>query len=149
MRRAVPALIIAFLLTICVGAFVQILDHRRHTVAELMRQIDASADILAERIDRTRTERADLDRRLQGELQLAQNSHSTSEPEQCFLLSHKIATCQKANLFAFRTAISLGRLWRQLGRQDEAHRVVIEARNQISGILPPRDLADLNSVLSG
>jgi len=88
-------------------------------------------------------------RRLQGELQLAQNSHSTSEPEQCFLLSHKIATCQKANLFAFRTAISLGRLWRQLGRQDEAHRVVIEARNQISGILPPRDLADLNSVLSG
>jgi len=26
---------------------------------------------------------------------------------------------------------------------------VIEARNQISGILPPRDLADLNSVLSG
>ena len=88
-------------------------------------------------------------RRLQGELQLAQNSHSTSEPEQCFLLSHKIATCQKANLLAFRTAISLGRLWRQLGRQDDAHRVVIEARNQISGILPLRDLADLNSVLSG
>jgi predicted ATPase/DNA-binding winged helix-turn-helix (wHTH) protein len=88
-------------------------------------------------------------RRLQGELHLAQNSHSTSEPEKCFLLSHKIATCQKANLFAFRTAVSLGRLWRQLGRQDEAHRVVVEARNQISGILPPRDLADLNSLLSG
>jgi len=55
-------------------------------------------------------------RRLQGELQLAQNSHSTSEPEKCFMLSHKIALCQKANLFAFRTAISLARLWRQLGR---------------------------------
>ena len=35
LRRAVPALIIAFLLTICVGAFVQILDHRRQTIAEL------------------------------------------------------------------------------------------------------------------
>src|SRR5712691_771500 len=68
LRRAVPALIIAFLLTICVGAFVQILDHRRHTVAELIRQIDAGADILAERIDRARVERTDLDRRLQGEL---------------------------------------------------------------------------------
>jgi predicted ATPase/DNA-binding winged helix-turn-helix (wHTH) protein len=88
-------------------------------------------------------------RRLQGELQLAQNSHSTSAPEQCFLLSHKIATCQKASLFAFRTAISLARLWRQLGRQNDAHRIVIEARNQISGTLPLRDLADLNSLLSG
>ena len=68
LRRAVPALIIAFLLTICVGAFVQILDHRRHTVAELIREIDAGADILAERLDRTRTERADLERRLQSEL---------------------------------------------------------------------------------
>ena len=87
-------------------------------------------------------------RRLQGELQLAQDSHSISEPEQCFLLSYKIATCQKANLFAFRTAISLARLWRQLGRQDEAHRIVIEARDQISGILPLRDLIDLNSLLS-
>ena len=29
LRRAVPALIIAFLLTICVGTVVQILDHRR------------------------------------------------------------------------------------------------------------------------
>jgi two-component system cell cycle sensor histidine kinase PleC len=68
LRRTVPALIIAFLLTICVGAFVQILDHRRHTVAELIREIDAGADILAERLDRTRAERADLERRLQSEL---------------------------------------------------------------------------------
>src|SRR5947209_13397984 len=68
LRRAVPALIVAFLLTICVGAFVQILDHRRHAVAELSRQIDAAADLLAERIDRARAERAELDRRLQGQL---------------------------------------------------------------------------------
>ena len=36
LRRAVPALIIAFLLTICVGAFVQVLDHRRQAIAELL-----------------------------------------------------------------------------------------------------------------
>ena len=32
LRRAVPVLIIAFLATICVGALVQVLDHRRQTL---------------------------------------------------------------------------------------------------------------------
>src|SRR5215210_4129320 len=68
LRRAVPALIIAFLLTICVGAFVQILDHRRQTIADLARQLEAGADVLAERIDRARGGRNDFDRRLQDEL---------------------------------------------------------------------------------
>src|SRR5438094_3934280 len=54
LRRAVPALIIAFLLTICVGAFVQILDQRRQTVADIIRQLDASADVLTDRLDRPR-----------------------------------------------------------------------------------------------
>src|SRR5436190_17224219 len=62
LRRAVPALIIAFLLTICVGAFVQTLDHRRHTITELSRQIDAGADLLADRIDRARAERPGFER---------------------------------------------------------------------------------------
>src|SRR5260370_30861427 len=52
LRRAVPALIIAFLLTICVGAIVQILDHRRQAVSELINQIDATAAFLADRLDR-------------------------------------------------------------------------------------------------
>ncbi len=69
LRRAVPALIIAFLLTICVGAFVQILDHRRQAVADLVRHIEAGADVIAERLDRLRAvRRTDLDRRLQNEL---------------------------------------------------------------------------------
>jgi len=68
LRRAVPALIIAFLLTICVGAVVQVLDHRRQVIGELFKHLEASADILAERIDRARGGRADLDNRLQAEL---------------------------------------------------------------------------------
>jgi two-component system, cell cycle sensor histidine kinase PleC len=68
LRRAVPALIIAFLLTICVGAFVQVLDHRRQVIGELFKQLEAGADVLAERIDRTRGGRADFDNRLQAEL---------------------------------------------------------------------------------
>ena len=37
LRRAVPVLIIAFLATICVGALVQILDHRRQTLTNELR----------------------------------------------------------------------------------------------------------------
>src|SRR5262244_110245 len=68
LRRAVPALIIAFLLTICVGAFVQILDHRRQAVTEILTQMEAGADVLAERIDRARGDRGNFDSRIQGEL---------------------------------------------------------------------------------
>src|SRR3977135_4749323 len=52
LRRAVPALIIAFLLTICVGAIVQVLDHRRQAIGDIAKQIEAPADILADRTQR-------------------------------------------------------------------------------------------------
>src|SRR5580693_1324465 len=51
LRRAVPALIIAFLLTICVGTVVQILDHRRQAIFDITKQIEACADLLVERLD--------------------------------------------------------------------------------------------------
>jgi two-component system, cell cycle sensor histidine kinase PleC len=72
LRRAVPALIIAFLLTICVGAIVQVLDHRRQSIADLMRQIEAGADFLADRLDKLEKSRTDgpaSERRLQNELE--------------------------------------------------------------------------------
>ncbi|MBX9828771.1 MAG: PAS domain-containing protein [Xanthobacteraceae bacterium] len=52
LRRAVPALIIAFLLTIGVGAVVQVLDHHRQSIAEAMHDLDNVADFVAERFDR-------------------------------------------------------------------------------------------------
>src|SRR5713226_3902694 len=71
LRRAVPALIIAFLLTICVGAIVQVLDHRRSAIGEIIKQIEGTADLLADRIERLeRTkDKAGYDRRLQAELE--------------------------------------------------------------------------------
>jgi two-component system cell cycle sensor histidine kinase PleC len=53
LRRAVPALFIAFLVTICVGACTQILDHRRQTLADTVRTLEAAAGIVAGRIERT------------------------------------------------------------------------------------------------
>ncbi|HEX7565061.1 MAG TPA: ATP-binding protein [Bradyrhizobium sp.] len=51
LRRAVPTLIIAFLITICLGAFVQVVDQSRQKRASIKRDLTAVADLLAERID--------------------------------------------------------------------------------------------------
>src|ERR1700738_2382052 len=59
LRRAVPTLIIAFLITICLGAFVQVVDQNRQTRAALKRDLAAVADLLAERIDRITAARQD------------------------------------------------------------------------------------------
>jgi two-component system cell cycle sensor histidine kinase PleC len=52
LRRAVPTLIIAFLITICLGAFVQVVDQNRQKRAVGKRDLAALADMLSERIDR-------------------------------------------------------------------------------------------------
>src|ERR1700730_17813208 len=59
LRRAVPTLIIAFLITICLGAFVQVVDQNRQKRASLKRDLAAVADYLAERIDRIAAVRQD------------------------------------------------------------------------------------------
>jgi two-component system, cell cycle sensor histidine kinase PleC len=62
LRRAVPTLIIAFLITICLGAFVQVLDQSRQKRAASKRDLSALADVLAERIDRLASTRMERDR---------------------------------------------------------------------------------------
>jgi two-component system, cell cycle sensor histidine kinase PleC len=68
LRRAVPTLIIAFLITICLGAFVQVIDQNRQKRASVKRDLAAVAELLAERIDRiasVRQDRAESFERLQ------------------------------------------------------------------------------------
>ena len=52
LRRAVPVLIVAFLITIAVGALVQVIDHRRAALAEAIKDIETIAEILADRLSR-------------------------------------------------------------------------------------------------
>src|SRR3954454_3160678 len=59
LRRAVPILIIAFLITICLGAFVQVIDQNRQKRASLERELAALSDLLAERIERIASARQD------------------------------------------------------------------------------------------
>src|ERR1700743_3630536 len=59
LRRAVPTLIIAFLITICLGAFVQVVDQTRQKRAATRRDLAAVAELLTERIDRIASARQD------------------------------------------------------------------------------------------
>ncbi|MBV9954808.1 MAG: PAS domain-containing protein [Pseudolabrys sp.] len=65
LRRAVPVLIITFLLTICVGAIVQVLDYRRQNLAEMVRVLDALAETATARLDRPLSDPGDAARRPQ------------------------------------------------------------------------------------
>src|SRR6266853_1238402 len=52
LRRAVPLLIITFLVTMAIGTGVEILDHRRQAVAAIAGEIEILADSLAADLDR-------------------------------------------------------------------------------------------------
>src|SRR3984893_9660966 len=52
LRRAVPLLIITFLITMAVGTGVQVLDHRRQTLAAATDETEILADALAARLDK-------------------------------------------------------------------------------------------------
>src|SRR5262245_46935785 len=72
LRRAVPALIIAFLLTIWVGAGGPGLDQRRQAISDIGKENEGSADFLGDRIERferAKGERATSGRRVQAELE--------------------------------------------------------------------------------
>ncbi|KIZ47708.1 MULTISPECIES: ATP-binding protein [Rhodopseudomonas] len=69
LRRAVPTLIIAFLITICIGAVVQIVDQSRQKRTATNRDLSALADLLAERLNHVgviRLDRPASVERLQG-----------------------------------------------------------------------------------
>ena len=71
LRRAVPTLIIAFLVTIFFGAFVQVVDQSRQKRASMKRDVSALADLLSERLDRigiVRSDRPSSTERLQSRL---------------------------------------------------------------------------------
>src|SRR6266446_6477720 len=53
LRRAVPALIIAFLVTVGVGAIIQIYDRHHQAIVDANDELDALADVVAERFDRS------------------------------------------------------------------------------------------------
>ena len=60
--------------------------------------------------------------RLKGELLLQHAAPEVSHAETCFQQSLDIARCQQAKSLELRAAMSLGRLWQQQGKRQEAGR---------------------------
>src|SRR5438270_3323579 len=53
LRRAVPALIVAFLVTVGIGAVIQAFAHRNQAIADVVEDVDLVAEILADRLDQS------------------------------------------------------------------------------------------------
>src|SRR5712672_2950037 len=79
LRRAVPTLIIAFLITICIGAFVQVIDQSRQKRASMKRDVSALADLLAERLDHIGVIRPDRPASIERLQRLLRSEEHTSE----------------------------------------------------------------------
>ena len=52
LRRAVPVLIVAFLLTVGIGAVIQVLFHRTQAIADAVNDVELIADVIHDRLDR-------------------------------------------------------------------------------------------------
>ncbi|HEX5863085.1 MAG TPA: PAS domain-containing sensor histidine kinase, partial [Casimicrobiaceae bacterium] len=64
LRRAVPVLIVTFLVTVAIGAGLQVHDNRRQVIAAVVTELDLLAGPLAERINHAASDqRADVDLR--------------------------------------------------------------------------------------
>jgi len=88
LRRTVPALIIAFLLTIAVGAFVQILDHRRSALADAAKDIETIAEVISQRLERANDRnRSTVWNYAQQELDQARTPRTTASGRQIIVTS--------------------------------------------------------------
>jgi two-component system cell cycle sensor histidine kinase PleC len=78
LRRAVPVLIIAFLVTMAVGAGVQVHDHRRQAIATIVTDMEAIADLIDARLDQAAANsKTDAVRGAQGMLDRALTPRAT------------------------------------------------------------------------
>ena len=93
LRRAVPVLIIAFLVTICVGALVQVVDQRRHALDTMVTTLDAVADVGAERLRRPLRNASEAAGRPQELLAMALPDWATDAGRQFFITNdHGLVT---------------------------------------------------------
>ena len=89
LRRAVPVLIIAFLVTICVGALVQVLDQRRNTINTATLTLNAATDVAAGRLQRSSPKASDAVKRPQELLAQALPSWATGADRRFFLTNER------------------------------------------------------------
>ena len=102
----------------------------------------------SERVERTdlRWNEADL-HRLRGELLLALSGIDRPEAERCFRKAIEVAREQGAKWWELRAATSLARLWRDWGKQAEAHDLLAPVYGWFIEGFDTADLKDAKALL--
>jgi len=85
--------------------------------------------------------------RLKGELLLQQAAPEVSHAEACFQQSLDIARCQQAKSLELRAAMSLGRLWQQQGKRQEAQALLAGVYNWFTEGFDTADLQEAKALL--
>jgi hypothetical protein len=89
--------------------------------------------------------------RTRGELLLKQDAHAEpkaeDEAETCFRQALDIARAQEARWWELRTTVSLARLLRDIGRRDEARRILADIYGWFTEGFDTADLKDAKVLL--
>ena len=85
--------------------------------------------------------------RLKGELLLMQSTDHHVQAEACFQRSLDVARRHEAKSLELRAAMSLGRLWRQQGKQAGAHKLLAEVYGWFDEGFDTADLKDAKTLL--
>ena len=85
--------------------------------------------------------------RLKGELLLQQAAPEVSHAEACFQQALDIARCQQAKSLELRAAMSLGRLWQQQGKRQEAQVLLAGVYNWFTEGFDTADLQEAKALL--
>ncbi len=76
------------------------------------------------------------------------NSEAENEAEACFLKAIEISRKQQAKSLELRAVTSLARLWRQQGKQHEAHNILAEIYNWFTEGFDTKDLQEAWELLA-
>ena len=85
--------------------------------------------------------------RIKGELLLAASTNNHTEAENCFSQALDIARRQQAKSWELRAAVSLGHLWRQQGKVEEAHKMLSEIYGWFTEGFDTSDLKEAKALL--
>lgn len=85
--------------------------------------------------------------RIKGDLLLAASSNNHVEAESCFSQALDIARRQQAKSWELRAAMSLSRLWQQMGKVEEAHNMLSEIHGWFKEGFDTADLTEAKNLL--
>ena len=85
--------------------------------------------------------------RCKGELLLMQQGQKVGEAEECFRQALNTASHQQAKSLELRAAMSLSRLWRQQGKQEEAHQLLAKIYGWFIEGLDTADLKEAKALI--